>query len=316
MHYEYAVEPKALVSNWQNFRYTIEKFGYDRGRLISRVPKGWLKLVYDSVPQNFSDMKKKRLEVALQDAKVKKVANFSRQFDSNLETWIENAISSHRKRPFHAIIAHEFEGDDNAVLSVNDIDEQHPLMVVNKGQIISRSVDSLASAMTPMLRTCTNIIIVDPFFDALNTWYQKMIYKLLSIVKDLNPKIAICEIHYRGNNRNPPVYNSYWEQDSKFIFEKIVPNGIGLDIFCWEEKENGEDFHARYLLTEKGGISVDAGFGRPEGENQTTDLHLMDHLMDYDHSQTRLRSFSREATDYKLIPPILRVSANREVRSD
>ena len=312
MHYEYAVEPKALVSNWQNFRYTIEKFGYDRGRLISRVPEGWLRLVYDSVPRNFSDMKKKRLEVALQDAKVKKVANFSRQFDSNLETWIENAISSHRKRPFRAIIAHEYEGDDNSVLSVNDIDEQHPLMVVNQGQIISRDVDSLASAMTPMLRTCSNIIIVDPFFDALNTGYQNMIYKLLSIVRDLNPKNAICEIHYRGNNRNPPINNSYWVQDAQFIFDKIVPNGIGLNIYCWKEKENGEDFHARYLLTEKGGISVDAGFGPPVGENQTTDLHLMG----YGHAQKRLRSFSREATDYELIRPILRVSENGEVRSD
>ena len=165
--------------------------------------------------------------------------------------------------------------------------------------------------MTPMLRTCSKILIVDPFFDALNQWYQEMIHKLLSIVRDLNPKNAMCEIHYRGNNRNPQICNNYWIQDSEFIFDKVVPNGIGLDIYCWAEKSNGEDFHARYLLTEKGGISVDAGFGSPVGGNQTTDLHLMD----YDLSQKRLKSFSREATDYKLIPPILRVSANGEVSS-
>ena len=311
MHYEYAVEPEALASNWQTFRYTIEKFGYDRGRLISRFPKRWLKLVYGSASQNFSVMESKRVEIALKDARVNKIANFSRQYDSNLDTWFENAISSHSERPFRAIIAQESEGDDDSVLCVNDINEQHPLIAVNQGQIIPRDVESLASSMTPMLRTCSKILIVDPFFDALNQWYQKMIHKLLSIVRDLNPKNAIFEIHYRRNKWKRRNCNKKWIKESKFIFKKFVPNGIGLDIYCWEEKSNGEDFHARYLLTEKGGISVDAGFGAPVGDNQTTDLHLMD----YDLSQKRLKSFSREATDYKLIPPILRVSANGEVSS-
>jgi hypothetical protein len=36
MFFEYAVEPHAIGSNWQNFRYLIEKFGFDRGRLISQ----------------------------------------------------------------------------------------------------------------------------------------------------------------------------------------------------------------------------------------------------------------------------------------
>ena len=42
MLFEYAVEPQAIGSNWQNFRYLIEKFGFDRGRLISQFPKAWL----------------------------------------------------------------------------------------------------------------------------------------------------------------------------------------------------------------------------------------------------------------------------------
>ena len=99
MHYEYAVEPEALVSNWQNFRYTIDKFGYDRGRLISKFPKRWLKLVYGLASQNFSDLESKRLEIALQDAGVNKIANFSRQYDSNLDTWFENAIIASERPP-------------------------------------------------------------------------------------------------------------------------------------------------------------------------------------------------------------------------
>jgi hypothetical protein len=46
MMYEYAVEPQAIGTNWQTFRYVIEKFGFDKGRLISEFPKHWFRDVY------------------------------------------------------------------------------------------------------------------------------------------------------------------------------------------------------------------------------------------------------------------------------
>ena len=42
---EYAVEPAAIGSDWQTFRYLIEKFGFDQGRLISQFPKHWFREV-------------------------------------------------------------------------------------------------------------------------------------------------------------------------------------------------------------------------------------------------------------------------------
>jgi hypothetical protein len=42
---EYAVEPQAIGLSWQTFLYLIEKFGFDRGRLISRLPDKWKKKV-------------------------------------------------------------------------------------------------------------------------------------------------------------------------------------------------------------------------------------------------------------------------------
>ena len=41
MLFEYAVEPQAIGSSWQKFRYLIEKFGFDRGRLIAQFPREW-----------------------------------------------------------------------------------------------------------------------------------------------------------------------------------------------------------------------------------------------------------------------------------
>ena len=48
-------------------------------------------------------------------------------------------------------------------------------------------------------------------------------------------------------------------------------------LYCRKEQDGGEDFRARYLLTDKGGIRVDAGF-EPVGDHQNTDVSLMDSI--------------------------------------
>jgi hypothetical protein len=62
------------------------------------------------------------------------------------------------------------------------------------------------------------------------------------------------------------------------------------------------------LLTERGGIAVDAGFSA-EGDHQITDMHLMS----YDLSQEKLKTFARGATFYYLVEPVIRVSADDQV---
>ena len=42
---EYAVEPAAIGADWKTFLFLIEKFGVDKGRLISRLPNKWEKKV-------------------------------------------------------------------------------------------------------------------------------------------------------------------------------------------------------------------------------------------------------------------------------
>lgn len=60
MLYEYAVEPE-LLNTWERFRYFIEKSGVSQGRFISRYPKAWKRMVYQSLA-GCSVMEKKRIE--------------------------------------------------------------------------------------------------------------------------------------------------------------------------------------------------------------------------------------------------------------
>jgi hypothetical protein len=81
-----------------------------------------------------------------------------------------------------------------------------------------------------------------------------------------------------------------------------------VTIYCWREKNGGADFHARHLLTKKGGIGIDAGFSA-EGNHQTTDVHLMSFKL----SQEKIRAFAGAATDYELVEPVLRISSDGHV---
>ena len=304
MFHEYAVEPAAIGSDWQTFRYLIEKFGFDQGRLISRFPKQWFREVYLAA-EGLSDLQIKRVEEALNEAKKSKVVRTGRPYDPDLGGWLDNALAEHGCEPFHAIIAAANPRGDACVIRSEEVDDGHALMTCARERAVPRNVESLAATLQGMLRFGKRIVFVDPFFDPYNMGYKRMFFRLLTIVKDLNPR-AECEIHYRYHENKPD--NADLEGEAAALFGNIVPAEMAVTLYCWKERDRGEDFHARYLLTDMGGIRVDAGF-EPVGDHQNTDVSLMD----FDLSQMRLASVARDATQYELVRPVLRILADGEV---
>lgn len=305
MLYEYAVEPQAIGTSWETFRYVIENFGFDKGRLISQFPTKWFREVYQAT-EGLLPIQKKRVEVALKRAKLNKVVRCGRSYDAAIGGWLDNALAEHRREPFRAIIATANPGGDEVVLCTRDLDEHHALIAVPRECAVRRDVESLAAALREMLRFGSRIVFVDPFFDPYNARHKRIIFTCLGIVKQLNPQ-ATCEMHYRYHEDKPA--NTDLERDAAVLFKDIIPEGMVLNVFCWSEKDRGEDFHARYLLTSKGGIRVDAGFD-PVGDHQTTDMALMD----FDLSQAKLRALARNSNVYDLVDPVLQISWDGKVQ--
>ena len=190
---EYAVEPAAIGSDWQTFRYLIEKFGFDQGRLISQFPKHWLREVYQAAG-GFSDLQKKRVEEALNQAKKHKIVRTGRSYDPSLGGWLDNALAEHGREHFHAIIAAANPGGDACVLRSDEVDDSHALMACPRERAVPRDVESLAGALQGMLHFGARILFVDPFFDPYKATHKSVFLHLLTIVKDRNPR-AECEIH-------------------------------------------------------------------------------------------------------------------------
>ena len=195
MHYEYAVEPRVLGSNWQTFVYLIEKFGFDKGRLISQFPSNsWFSEVYDAASK-FPPTQKARFEILMKQARRTKVIRKGRAYDPNLE-WLPNALNEHQHLPFQAIIARENAAGSLGVLLAEEIDELHPLMVVKNPVSIPRDAVSIASALSILLENGSRILVIDPFFNPLSVKYKTALRECLQVVKAKNAR-AVCEIHYR-----------------------------------------------------------------------------------------------------------------------
>lgn len=305
MLFEYAVEPHAIGSSWHTFLYLIEKFGFDRGRLISRLPGKWEKKVIQAAKEaGVSDIRMASIVERLRNAK-SAVVDFGRPYDP-AKCWHDNALAEHERAPFHAIIAQQNPGGNAAVLLGADVDEQQMLMAVAQDRAVSRESEAIAVALSGFLRSSARILFVDPFFDPYNARYKSTLRACLAVVKADNPGAA-CEIHFRYHNNKPTT--AELERDAAVLFDGVIPDGLAVTVFCWREKNGGTDFHARYLLTERGGVGIDAGFSA-EGGHQTTDMHLMSIVL----SQTRLNAFAKDATDFELVGPVLEIRSDGSVR--
>ncbi|HEV2570918.1 MAG TPA: hypothetical protein VGU72_04210 [Beijerinckiaceae bacterium] len=304
MLHEYAVEPQAIGSSWEIFRYVIEKFGFDRGRLISQFPKHWFKEVYQAA-DGLPPLQKKRIEEALNQAKKNKVVRSQRPYNPAAGDWLHNALAEHARSPFRAIIAAQNPVGSAAVLLADELDELLPLMTAPQDSAVVRDAASIATALQQLLWHGSRILFIDPFFDPYRAAYKSTLRECLSRVLAANPGAA-CEIHYRYHHDKPD--NTHLEREAVKLFVGIIPAGMSVTIYCWRQKTGGADFHARYLLTDRGGIGIDAGFSA-EGAHQTTDMHLMS----FDLSQQRLASFARITTYYDLVAPVITVFADGKV---
>ena len=305
MLYEYAVEPAAISSDWKTCLYLAEKFGFDRGRLLSLFPKKWLPLAFEGA-RHLSDIEKARVVEKL--TKLKRVSSIrsGRNYDPAIGDWLQNALAQQQgDDPFHAIIATTNPTSSTSVVLVGEVDEANPLIAVPHDAAIAREALELVAAMRLLLRSADTVLFVDAYYDPFNARYQDTLRACLKVVHEGNPSAA-CEIHHLDYGKCPPV--EVIEREAKQKFAKVIPDGMAVSIFRWRERQNGEDFHARFVLTDKGGIGIDAGLSA-EGNHQTTIMHLMSCGL----VGQRVQALARAATVYELVEPILRIDAHGKV---
>lgn len=304
MHYEYAVEPAAIAADWKTCKYLSEKFGFDRGRLLSLFPSKWFKIAHHEAA-HLPEVEKKRIVEALIRLKNRASIRTGRPYDPGLGDWVASALADHKRQPFRGIIAKERNSNAEAIIPVDDVEDDHPLIAAPTSKAINRDAPSISAAVSQLLQHANRIVFVDAFFDPFSPRYRSTLRACLDIVAKENSG-ATCEIHYRYHPNK--ACQTEIEREAAQLFRGTIPDGLRISVYCWKEKQGAADFHARYLLTEKGGISVDAGFSA-EGSHQNTDMHLIAQAL----CQERLVMFDRAATAFELVAPILTIDSTGAV---
>ena len=298
MEYEYAVEPEAIASSWNNCRFVMSLFGLEKGRLISRFPGGWFREVLH-LSEKLPVMEKKRIQEKLISAKREYIVmQFSRPYDSE-KNWIDNAVFEHEGKPFGGLIVlKKIVPSVTRMFPVEDIDEKD--IAVDK--FISKDVKSILHASHGFLRFGSQIEIIDPYFrlDGKKGKESRLLIKEFMKIAAKYRRCSTIKVHYKDHDEMPTIE---FIQDDLKNFPDIVPSGMKLEIYRWRENQDCQyDFHGRYLLTDKGGIFFDGGFGGKEKAKKFA-------LGRYSHAESpeRLEAFTPGGCGHVLAEPGLRI---------
>jgi hypothetical protein len=160
--------------------------------------------------------------------------------------------------------------------------------------------------MGPLLKSARTVLFVDRFFDIRESRYRETLKACLDLLAAAGGHNVRCEIHVCDHPSRPPA--EIIERDARKWLQGILP-GISVTLFVLKERKGGADFHARYLLTDIGGMNVESGFSA-EGPHQ----HVQIGLLDLDFSQTKLGTFARNSTVFDLVEPVLEIHSDGSVR--
>jgi len=289
---EFALEP-SLLNNWQNFRYYHDKFGVEEGRLISRFPKRWKRMVYDSLLPTIGEIERKRIEDRLSVIDAKMI-NMHREYDGN-DSWLVNAVQSHDERPFHAIIASENPDEHTAILCSEDVDEQNELWRCDREMIVPRDPASLASILQNLFQISKEILFVDPHFGPEAGRFRITLQHYLEVASRTGNRFTRIEYHLQESSTN-----DFFTQECNGRLPQVIPDGQSILFKRWRQMEQGEQLHPRYILTDRGGLRFEGGLDAGQ-VGETIDVSILSASM----YQQRWNDFQDATAAFELIDQLL-----------
>ncbi len=277
MLHEFALDPSVIFDRFRR-RFFFAQLGVEHGRLIAEIPKlnRWQRSVWDAArAADLSEVEMKRLEIDLLSAREKAcVRNVRHPYDGN-HSWLENAEAN--SGALRAIVADGNPHGNDKVLAADEVDEVTPLWQVDRHAEIDRDGRSLAEVCAPLFEISYRLKLVDPNFDPTGPRWLRGLAALLRTFEARRRRDApgsggaLVELHVSSKARDGSAEE--WGGAAARLSE-VVPSGLSLTLVRWGEAEDGTRMHARYVLTERGGLEVNYGLDAPG--HGTTHVTLLD----------------------------------------
>lgn len=307
MHSEYAVDPAVIGANWATFKDLFDRFGFEKGRLITRMPAKWSRMVIEAAEvARVPDLDKARIIELLRKGKRHRLARFQRSYDPD-KSWIDNALREHDIELFRAIICNSETKVCLEALSSDECTDDHSLMHVDVSQDVARTPEAIARALLPLAMSSMEIDLVDPYFDYRpgKDDYIGALKCLLAALADIVRLPKAFRIHYRKNIRPSRPHIAKVAHEWNKLARDVVPEGCTLTLHGWKVHKNSKyKLHDRHFLTEIGGIMSGAGFAAIKPlETTTFSFH------GFKHAQLLRERFNSTSSGYHKAEPSIAVDS-------
>jgi hypothetical protein len=187
------------------------------------------------------------------------------------KTWQQNAEECTAPEPFDGVIALENPRLKNFVLVAGEFDRTGQVFKTRTQKDVDRTPSGLAACAAKLLLTCTELSIIDPFFNPTVNGFDETLLEMLDIVKRRALPVCSITIHVR----QPDVFIEH-VQKANYEFELAphLPKTCTLKVAFWPDVTGG--MHPRYLLTELGGIKYDWGFDERREPHHLNEVILLE----------------------------------------
>jgi hypothetical protein len=181
-----------------------------------------------------------------------------------------NAENEHLARPFRGIVADANPRNRDFVLIGRDLDESQPLWKMEDKVFVPRTAVQLAALVYPLLRISETLVFVDRHFGPENVRYRTVFRELMKASITGRRRDPTSLVYFTGT----AATNEFFLDTCRDELPRNIPAGISVRLAKLAERQGGEKFHNRYVLTERGGISLGTGLDAgPAG--QTDDAYLL-----------------------------------------
>ncbi len=305
MFREYALDP-GLLTNWRDFRYYVEKFGWHHGRVVCEYPKKWKRMVHQAAAGD-TPVNKKRVVEALHRIDDRLIRRRNADYDGDLANdgtvWFRNAVERHKELAFQGIVTESCDDGCAEIILASDIDETHPLMNVGDG-IVLRRATAYAEAVSLLLKTARRLLFIDPHFEAGAERFRLPLAEMLkcaniSAYRDSGP---VLELHIgvgctdTDDEELIKRRTAEKKRQCEHFLPNIIPAEQQLEVFIWLPHSADERFHNRYILSDSAGVSISTGLDEETAGNTTDDWSRLTN----EQHKKRLKQFQQDTSLFRL----------------